>query len=84
MASVECPESLRQALLDLLTGTLLAIRNKPTDANLCYAHADHMHNVPDSLARFHPDRLAYSGSRSHDTQSGVPKPAEDVLESDLS
>jgi hypothetical protein len=59
MAAVECPEPLRQALLDLLTGTLLAIRNKPTDANLCYAHADHMHNVPDLLARFHPDRLAY-------------------------
>jgi hypothetical protein len=27
---------------------------------------------------------AYSGSRSHDTQSGVPKPTEDVLGGDLS
>jgi hypothetical protein len=27
--------------------------------------------------------LTYSGSRLHDTQSGVSKPAEDVLRSDL-
>jgi hypothetical protein len=59
MPVAECPEPLRQALLDLLAWTLLSIRNQSADANLCYAYADHMHNVPDLLAHFHPDRLAF-------------------------
>lgn len=59
VAVVECPEPLRQALLELLRWTLVSIRNKPADANLCHAYADHMHNVPDLLARFRPNLLAY-------------------------
>ena len=59
MRAVECPEPLRQALLELLTWTLVSIRNYSTDAKLCFAHADHAHNIPDLLARFDPDRLAY-------------------------
>ena len=58
-AASECPEPLRQAFLELLTWTFLYIRNKPSDANLCFAHADHMHNVPGLLARFRTEQLAY-------------------------
>ncbi len=55
----ECPEPLRRAFLSLLTWTLLHIRNEPGDTPLCLALADHMHNVPELLADFHPDLLRY-------------------------
>ena len=48
----KCPEPLRKAFLDLLTGTLLGIRSEPGDALLCFALSDHMHNVPALLAGF--------------------------------
>jgi hypothetical protein len=55
----ECPEPLRQAFLELLTWTLLHVRNDPSDPKLCFALADHVHNVPALLAGFRTDRLAY-------------------------
>ncbi len=55
----ECPRPLRQAFLDLLTWTLLHIRNEPGDARLSLALADHVHNVPALLAGFRPDLLRY-------------------------
>ncbi len=55
----ECPEPLRQAFLDLLTWTLLHIRNEPGDSRLCLALSDHMHNVPTLLASFRPELLRY-------------------------
>jgi hypothetical protein len=59
MPTQGCPEPLRQAFLDLLTWTLLHIRNEPTHPGLCLALSDHMHNVPALLADFRPERLAY-------------------------
>ena len=55
----ECPERLRQAFLDLLRWTLLLIRNQPSDARLCFALSDHVHNVPSLLADFRVDLLRY-------------------------
>lgn len=57
--SHECPERLRRAFLDLLSWTLLHIRNEPSDARLCLALSDHVHNVPSLLADFRPDLLGY-------------------------
>lgn len=55
----ECPEPLRQAMLDLLAYTLVTIRNEPSNSRQCQAFADHMHNVPSLLAEFSPDLLRY-------------------------
>lgn len=55
----ECPEPLRQAMLDLLAHTLVAIRNEPSNSRQCQALADHMHNVPSLLSDFSPDLLRY-------------------------
>ena len=55
----QCPEPLRQAFLDLLTGTQLHIRGESRDARLCFALSDHMHNVPATLAGFRPELLRY-------------------------
>jgi hypothetical protein len=55
----ECSPALQQAFLDLLTWTLLHIRNDPTDARRCLALSDHVHNVPALLAGFRPDLLRY-------------------------
>jgi|GEM_PF-2442478 len=54
-----CQEPLRQAFLELLRWALLCVRNESTDSRFCYLHADHVHNLPDLLADFHPDRFAY-------------------------
>jgi hypothetical protein len=59
LPTLECPVPLRQAFLDLLTWTLLYIRNEPTNAKLCLALSDHMHNVPALLAGFRPEQLRY-------------------------
>ena len=50
---------LRQAVLDLLTETLLSIRSGSTHAEVVRDLADHVHNLPTLLAQFHPDLLAY-------------------------
>jgi hypothetical protein len=55
----DCPETLRLAFLDLLTWTLVKIRYESSNAKLCFALADHMHNVPELLARYRPRLLAY-------------------------
>lgn len=54
-----CPEELRIAFLDLLTATLITIRNDSTDSRCCAAFADHMHNVPTLLMHFRAELLAY-------------------------
>jgi hypothetical protein len=59
MPAQECPEPLRGAFLELLTWTLLCVRAHSADAHLCFALADHMHNVPALLAGFRPDLLRY-------------------------
>lgn len=55
----ECPELLRNAFLDLLARTLLYVRLEPTNAKLCHALSDHVHNVPALLARFRTEQLRY-------------------------
>jgi hypothetical protein len=54
-----CSPELQRAFLDMLTATLITIRNNPTDARLCEALADHLHNIPNLLADFHVELLAY-------------------------
>ncbi|HVW00371.1 MAG TPA: hypothetical protein VHB77_08525 [Planctomycetaceae bacterium] len=56
---IECPKPLLQAFLDVLRWTLLAIRASATDEQLCFAYADHAHNIPDLLREFQPERLRY-------------------------
>ncbi|MDG3005758.1 hypothetical protein [Paludisphaera mucosa] len=55
----DCPEPIRLAFLDLLTWTLIQIRNEPADAALCRAPADHSHNVPALLSAYRPRLLRY-------------------------
>lgn len=59
MPANECPEPLRQAMLDLLAYTLVTIRNEPSNSRQCLALADHMHNVPSLLAEFNFGRFRY-------------------------
>ena len=56
---VECSKPLRQAFLDLLRWTLLAIRAGANDAQLTVAYADHAHNIPTLLKEFQPNLLRY-------------------------
>jgi hypothetical protein len=59
MTAHGCPEALRDAFLELLSRTLVDIRNHSSDAGFCHALAHHVHNVPALLGRFHRDRLAF-------------------------
>jgi hypothetical protein len=58
-ADSECPPLLRRALLDLLTWTLLFIRNEARNEQLCFAFSDHMHNIPALLNDFRSELLRY-------------------------
>src|SRR5262245_33273569 len=55
----DCPDPLRRAFLELMRWTLLVIRNGSDDSKICFLYADHMHNVPELLADFRPELLAY-------------------------
>jgi hypothetical protein len=50
---------LRQALLDLLSETLILMLGRCNDASLVNALAMHALNLPDLIARFTPDLLRY-------------------------
>jgi hypothetical protein len=58
---MNCSPEVSQLLLEILTTGLLCIRAMgwSGDAERCAIEADHIHNVPDLLAHFSPERLAY-------------------------
>jgi len=58
-SSPGCPEALRLAVLELLGYTLVCIRTESSNAQLVLNLADHAHNLPALLSKFHPDLLAY-------------------------
>ena len=53
------PEDVQKALLEVLSVTLLSIRNFSKKADLCYAFSDHVHNVPSLIANYSPGKFRY-------------------------
>jgi hypothetical protein len=58
---MRCPPESAEILLDILRTGLIQIRalGWSGDAAACAAEADHLHNLPDLLANFSPERLRY-------------------------
>jgi hypothetical protein len=58
---MNCSPEVSQLLLEMLRTGLLCIRalGWSGDAERCAIEADHIHNVPDLLAHFSPERLAF-------------------------
>jgi hypothetical protein len=58
---MNCPPDVAAILLDLLGRGILHCRvaGWSGDADRCAAIADHVHNLPDLLARYSPDKLRY-------------------------
>jgi hypothetical protein len=58
---MNCSPELSQLLLEILTTGLLRIRalGWSGDAERCAIESDHIHNVPELLAHFSPERLVY-------------------------
>lgn len=58
---MNCPPEISRILLEIVAMGLLRIRalGWSGDAEGCAIEADHIHNVPDLLAHFSPERLAY-------------------------
>jgi hypothetical protein len=56
-----CSTEIAEILTEILTTGLLRIRAQGWSGNAerCAVEADHIHNVPDLLAHFSPDRLDY-------------------------
>ncbi|MBO0698786.1 MAG: hypothetical protein J2P46_10355 [Zavarzinella sp.] len=56
-----CPPELGAILLDILRDGLLACRSAgwSGDAGRAAVEADHLHNIPDLLADYSPERLQY-------------------------
>jgi hypothetical protein len=58
---MRCPEDIREALTWLLAYGLLRIRSFgwAGRADLCAHEADHIHNLPELIRDYSPDRLTY-------------------------
>jgi hypothetical protein len=56
-----CSPEIAEILTDILTTGLLRIRalGWSGDANRCAIESDHIHNIPDLLANYSPERLVY-------------------------
>jgi len=56
-----CPTEIAEILTEILTIGLLRIRalGWSGNADRCAIEADHIHNVPDLLAHYSPERLVY-------------------------
>ena len=56
-----CPPEIAEVLARMMTHGLLRIRAHGWSgrADLCAAEADHLHNLPDLIADYSPERLAY-------------------------
>jgi hypothetical protein len=58
---MNCSPELSQILLEILTTGLLRIRalGWAGDSERCAIESDHIHNLPDVMAHFSPERLLY-------------------------
>jgi hypothetical protein len=58
---MNCPTEIAQILTRLLTTALLRIRALGWSGNAqrCAIESDHVHNLPDLLAQYSPERLVY-------------------------
>jgi len=56
-----CPDEVAQAVLEIIRWAVLSIRvaGWRGDANYCAIEADHIHNLPDLLSNYKPDKLDY-------------------------
>jgi len=56
-----CPTEIAEILTEILRTGLLRIRalGWAGNAETCATEADHLHNVPDLLAHYSPERLVY-------------------------
>jgi hypothetical protein len=61
MPDQACSEEVAAAILEILQTAILSIRFASWRGDSRYAaiEADHIHNLPDLMRRYHPDRLAY-------------------------
>lgn len=58
---MKCPPAVADAILDILRHGLLRVRAAgwSGDGDRCAAEADHIHNLPDLLRDYSPERLRY-------------------------
>ena len=58
---VNCPSAIADVLTGILTTGLLRIRALGSSGNAqrCALESDHLHNVPDLLVHYSPERLTY-------------------------
>jgi len=58
---MDCPKSIRDLVLELLRVGILRCRAFAwsKDPNRCAVEADHVHNLPDLLADYSPEKLQY-------------------------
>ena len=56
-----CPDEIATALLEILTRGILSIRTAAWSGNheYCAIEADHLHNRPDLIHHYHPEKLDY-------------------------
>jgi len=53
------PKEVQQAFLKILYFTCLAIRSEAKKPELCFAFADHAHNIPSLISNYFPDSFKY-------------------------
>ncbi|HEX7377232.1 MAG TPA: hypothetical protein VF278_08975 [Pirellulales bacterium] len=58
---MQCPDQLRDVLLDIIGNGLLRIRHfaDARDWQSCFVEADHLHNLPYLIKEYHRDLLQF-------------------------
>ena len=58
---MHCPADIEKVVLELLAHGILRIRAfaGAKEPNRCFVEADHLHNLPQLLADYRPERLRY-------------------------
>jgi hypothetical protein len=58
---MRCPDEIAEIVVPMLKYGLLRVRTAAWQGktDLCVFESDHIHNLPDLLANFTPDKLAY-------------------------
>lgn len=58
---MQCPSEIGEVILPILHHGLLRLRASAWqgEAELCRVESDHIHNLPDLLADYHPEKLQY-------------------------
>jgi hypothetical protein len=56
-----CPTEIAEVVLPILQNGLLRLRASAWqgETDLCRVESDHIHNLPDLLADYHPEKLQY-------------------------